>query len=161
MKDVARWGMIVVVLAVICGAVAFWVTRSHMTEKSHAVLLDDLPELAWVKKEFQLTDQQFAKVRELHIGYRPKCAEMCQRISEAHDKLKTAVQTHDAMSPELKKAIEEHAAVHAECQRSMLTHLYETAAVLDKEQARRYLEAMLPYAMDFKFSEPKGAHAHE
>lgn len=153
--------MIVVALAVLCGAIAFWATRNHMTERRHDVLLDDLPELEWVKKEFQLNDQQFAKVRELHIGYRPKCAEMCRRISEAHDKLKATVQTHDAMSPELEKAIEDHARVHGECQRAMLAHLYKTAGVLDDEQRRRYLEAMLPYAMDFKFSEPKGAYAHK
>ena len=148
MKDVARWGTIVVVLAVICGACAFWATRSHMTEKGHDVMLDDLPELEWVKREFQLNDEQFAKVRELHIGYRPKCEEMCRRISEARDKLKATVQTHDTMSPVLGKAISDHARVKGECQRSMLMHLYETAAVLDDEQGRRYLEAMIPYTMD-------------
>ncbi len=89
MKDVTRWGIMVVILAVICGVCAFWATRSHMTEKRHGVMLDDLPELEWVKKEFQLSDEQFAKVRELHIGYRPKCTEMCRRISEAQNKLMT------------------------------------------------------------------------
>lgn len=161
MKNYTRWGVIVVVLAVICWACAFWATRSHMTVRQHDVLLDDLPELEWVKKEFQLSDQQFAKVRELHIDYRPKCEEMCQRISEAHDKVKAAVENHDAMSPELEKAIADHARVHGECQQAMLAHLNKTAAVLDDEQGRRYLESMLPYALDFKFSELKGVHAHE
>jgi RNA polymerase sigma-70 factor (ECF subfamily) len=38
----------------------------------------------------------------------------------------------------------------------MLEHLYETAAVLEEAQGRRYLDAMLPYALDFKYSEPNG-----
>lgn len=161
MKNYTKWGVIVVVLALICGACAFWVSRNHITERRRSVMLDDMPELEWVKNEFQLNDQQFAKVRELYIDYLPKCAEMCQRISEAHDKIKAAVQNHDAMSPELEEAIADHARVHGECQQAMLTHLYKTAAVLDAEQGRKYLESMLPYALDFKFSEPKGAHAHE
>ena len=41
----------------------------------------------------------------------------------------------------------------------MLNHLYETAATLSPEQSRRYLETMLPYALDFTHSESGTLHA--
>jgi len=46
-------------------------------------------------------------------------------------------------------AISDHARIHAESQEAMIGHLYRTAAVLDKDQAKRYLTIMLPYALDF------------
>jgi hypothetical protein len=159
-KRVVKWGLAVLVLAVACGSVSFWATRTHLVEERHEALLDDLPELEWVRKEFALNDEEFARVRALHLRYRPKCVEMCDRIREVHDRISATARTHGEMSPELEDAIEEHARVHAECQQAMLEHLYETAAVLEEAQGRRYLDAMLPYALDFKYSEPNGGHGH-
>ena len=44
------------------------------------------PEMAWLKKEYKLTDYQFAQVARLHDEYLPKCAEMCRRIDEQNAK---------------------------------------------------------------------------
>jgi chromosome segregation ATPase len=120
-----------------------------------------MPELAWLRKELKLTDEQFAKVSELHAAYRPKCEEMCQQISLAHEKLEEAARAAREMSPELQAALREHAETHARCQQAMLKHIYETAEVLDKGQASRYLEMTLPFALDSTASgsEPGNLHS--
>lgn len=159
-RRVVKWGLGILILAVACGAITFWAARSLIVEDRHEALLDDLPALEWVRKEFALNDEQFDQVRKLHLSYRPKCVEMCDRIRKAHAGISAAVSNHSEMSPDLVDAINEHARVHAECQQAMLEHLYETAAVLDDAQGRRYLDAMLPYALDFKSSEPEGHHGH-
>lgn len=142
----------------VAGAAAFCLMRFQKSAARQGVLLDHMPELTWVRSELKLTDEQFAKVTELHAAYRPKCVEMCRRIAEAHEKLdRLAAQDH-AISGELRTAIREHASIHAECQETMLEHLYQTAAQLDSGQAAKYLETMLPYALDFTHSEAGAIH---
>lgn len=158
MKRSFNYGLVILLLALVCGAVAFHAARSHKTQSHSGVLFDTLPELEWVRNELKLNSEQFARVSELHVGYRPKCMEMCDRIRKAHERLELASRSADKLSPELKAAIEDHARVHAECQEAMLEHLYETAAVLDDAQGDRYLEMMLPFALDFSHSEPAGIH---
>ena len=152
-------GLIVLVVALLAGIAAFLVARSHQRSSNSAVLLDTLPELAWLRTELKLSDEQFRKASELHNAYRPTCAEMCRNITDAHGKLETFARMGRGMTPELNAAIQNHARVHAECQAKMLEHLYQTAALLDEKQATRYLEAMIPHALDSSITGGKsGCH---
>lgn len=116
-----------------------------------------LPELEWLRHEFKLTDAQFAKVSELHLAYRPTCEDLCLKVMASQDKIKTLVSGGTQVSPELTAALQEQATLHVECQTAMLTHLYQTAACLSPEQARSYLDAMLPQVIDMKM-EPATTH---
>lgn len=144
---------------ILVGAMAFWFMRFHKLSTFQGPLVDTMPELTWVRTELKLTDVQFMQVSSLHVAYRPKCMEMCQRISEAHEKIEVLARGGRKMSPELEQAIREHSRIHAESQEAMLKHLYETAAVLQADQASRYLDTMLPYALDFTLSEPGTLHS--
>ncbi|MGB6220090.1 periplasmic heavy metal sensor [Haloferula sp.] len=159
-----RKGVIVLVLALIAGLCAFTLMRSHKHQQvgrnPGVPLLEAMPELTWLREELSLSDSQFEKISDLHAAYRPKCEEMCERISQAHVRLDAVAKGASGVSPELEREIIDHAELHAECQREMLNHLYRTAAVLDEEQARRYLDEMLPYALDFSHSEPEGSQGH-
>lgn len=141
-------GLLFLMAALVAGITAFCIARSHRQPANSGVLLDTMPELAWLRTELKLSDEQFAKAGELHVAYRPVCAEMCRHISDAHDHLESISRGARGMTPELDAAIKEHARVHAECQRKMLEHLYQTAALFDEKQADRYLETMIPHALD-------------
>ncbi len=141
-------GLLFLLVALAAGITAFCIARSHRQSAHSGVLLDSMPELAWLRTELKLTDDQAAKAGELHVAYRPVCAEMCRHISEAHEKLESISRGSRGMTPELDAAIKDHARVHAECQRKMLEHLYQTAALFDAEQAAKYLETMIPHALD-------------
>lgn len=153
-------GLLMLVLAIAAGAAAFYLTRSHQQSEHKAVLLDSMPELVWLRDELKLSDDQFAKASELHVAYRPKCEEMCRSISEAHAKLESVARKSRGISPELTEAIRNHARVHAECQQKMLEHLYQTAGVLDDKQAARYLETMVPHALNSKTRASEKPHHH-
>ncbi|WP_052573331.1 periplasmic heavy metal sensor [Haloferula sp. BvORR071] len=152
--------LLVFLFLLLAGAAAFCLTRSVRSTSHKGALLDKMPELAWVRTELGLSDEQLAKVSELHAAYRPKCEAMCQRILEAHQKLDHLAAKDQGITDELKAAIREHADIHAECQEAMLKHLYETAGQMDSRQAAKYLKAMLPYALDFSHSEPSSVHRH-
>ena len=151
--------LIVIAVALAAGICAFAWMRAHKTAPPHShILLETMPELAWLRQELDLSDSQFAEVSKLHADYLPKCDAMCQRIAEAHERLDEAARGKSEVSPELSDIILEHAKIHAECQQEMLEHLYETSRLMDEKQAARYLEVMLPYALDFSHSEPEKSH---
>ena len=154
-------GALVLAVALLAGLGAFYGLRwqrNHEHTKHTGVALDALPELTWLQSDLGLTDTQFAKVKELHRSYRPKCVEMCRRIAEAHEKIESFATASKTISPEYQAALKEHADIHVECQEAMLRHLYETAATLNPEQAERYLKTMLPFALDFSHSESGNLH---
>lgn len=136
-----------VTLALMAGVLAFFLMRSHKMSAHDGVLLDSMPELKWMKNDLKLTDDQFAKVSELHLAYRPVCVDLCARISAAHEKVESLAQVSRGMTPELETALREHATTHAECQQAMLEHIYRTAALLEPEQSTRYVESVLPTAL--------------
>lgn len=152
--------LIALIASLVAGAVAFSLMRSHKMAASRGPLLDSLPELAWVKTDLKLSESQFAKVSALHVAYRPKCMEYCQKIAAAHEKLALLTRRDREVTPELEAAIREHAEVHATCQQAMLKHLYETAATLDEQQAKRYLQTMVPFALDSSNSEAETHPCH-
>jgi hypothetical protein len=142
-------GLLILAAALIAGILAFFLSRGQQSSTGHdSVLLDSMPELAWLRADLKLTDEQFSKVEQLHRDYRPLCAEMCRRISESKAAVAKLASTRGSMSDELIRAIENHGHVIASCKRSMLEHMYNTASVMDEQQARRYLEISLPLALD-------------
>jgi hypothetical protein len=156
-----RNGLLVLAGALLAGMAAFWAMR-WIEEAGHAhgptLTIDAMPELEWLKRDLELTDEQFVKVRDLHMRYRPKCAEMCRRIAEAHEKMEAIAAASREITPEYKSVLREHAEIHLESQEAMLKHLYETAAAVNQRQAERYLKTMLPFALDFTHSEPRNLH---
>jgi hypothetical protein len=152
-------GLLFLVLALAAGISAFCITRSHRQAAHSEVLLDSMPELAWLRSELKLSDDQFAKASELHVAYRPACATMCRNITAAHAKLETLARSERGLTPELEAAIRDHARVHSECQRKMLEHLYQTADLFDDKQAARYLETMIPHALDSVSTNTESCHS--
>ncbi|WP_035610438.1 periplasmic heavy metal sensor [Haloferula sp. BvORR071] len=151
-------GLTILILALLGGVLAFCLMRSHKMAERQETLLDSMPELSWLRSELKLSDDQFARVSELHAAYRPKCMEMCQRIAAARSKVETLARASREVSPELEAALKEHAETDAQCRRAMVQHMYETAAVLDSDQAARYLETMLPLALEGSHGDPHGGH---
>ncbi len=145
-------------VSLMAGLAAFYGVRSYKVAEQKSVLLDSMSELSWLKSELKLSDEQFARVSELHAAYRPQCAEMCGRIAAAHEAMEALIHENPELTPALEKAIHRHATIHAECQQAMLRHIFQTANVMEPSQSARYIKEMLPFALDFSNSEPNGSH---
>jgi hypothetical protein len=143
-----RKGLLILAVAVVAGLFAYFLSRSQTTSVTDHLLLDSLPELAWLRTDLKLTDEQFSKVEKLHRDYRPVCSEMCRRIAESQATVAKLAKAQGSMSEDLVTAIENHGHLIAECKRSMLEHIYQTASLMNEKQARRYLEVSLPMALD-------------
>jgi hypothetical protein len=99
-------------------------------------------DLAWLQKEFRLTDAEMARIRPLHDGYLPKCHEMCERIAAKQRELHEVVSQAPGSNEVIQVKLGEVAALRAQCQAQMLAHFWEVSQAMPAEQGRRYLEQM-------------------
>jgi hypothetical protein len=97
------------------------------------------PELAWLKKEFHLSDAEFQRVSELHAAYQPHCAEMCRRIAAKNAELQALLAASTNVTPEIKTKFAEAAQVRADCQAAMLAHFMEVSRAMPPAEGKRYL----------------------
>ncbi|MFO1458539.1 MAG: periplasmic heavy metal sensor [Verrucomicrobiota bacterium] len=99
-------------------------------------------ELAWVCREFQLSEAETKQLRALHAGYRPECEAMCRRIDAKNRELEGLLARSSQVGPEIERVLRERAALGAECQARMLQHFQAVAATMPGERGTRYLAEM-------------------
>jgi len=128
--------------AIAAGLGAFWVCTFFGTTELRSVSSDRDADLAWLRREFDLTDVQFQRIRALHTACAAKCDLMCQRIMNANAALDAAISRNKQVTPEVQQAMGEVARVQQDCRQSMLAHVYEVSAQMDPSSAMRYLQMM-------------------
>ena len=149
------------VLATVLGIAAFWAARLICPTcfKEHGG--GDLhSEVAWMKSEFDLTDEEFRRVEQLHVEYVPKCDEYCRRIAETAGEVNRLAGSKAGMNDELASAIRENQRTRAECLQALLEHLYETAEAMPPEKGRRFLEMALAKVLSPEHPDVHSAVSH-
>lgn len=155
-------GLVILIGSILLAAFAFLVSHSITESRvareggSHEPE-NHLPELDWLRQEFDLSATEFERVSALHLEYLPTCESLCAKIAAARGKVREFILEGTAVTPELESALREEAVLRAECQVAMLRHLYVTAGALPPEKASNYLETMLPEVMAMT-SEPTEVH---
>jgi hypothetical protein len=97
------------------------------------------PELAWLKKEFHLSDAEFARISQMHAAYLPQCRERCLRIAEQDHRLQQLLATVTNVTPEIESLLAQRAQTRAECETEMMRHFLGVSRTMPPEQGRRYL----------------------
>lgn len=118
---------------------SFYLAR---TAQTRSITASEKPELLWLKQEFGLEDEEFARIRELHEGYLPDCARMCARIAAANAELERLIVQTNAVTPEISAKLAEIGDIRRECQMRMLEHFYAVSRAMPEEQGRRYIAQM-------------------
>ena len=137
-------GAIALLVTVVVSVIAYCVYFLCATQPVHAMMKQPEPEMEWLRREFSLTDAEFAKIKTLHAAYRPTCDEMCRKIAEANARLEQAIQSNTTVNPEVDEALRIAAQVQQECRQAMLAHIYAVSAEMNPASARRYLTLMRP-----------------
>jgi Spy/CpxP family protein refolding chaperone len=123
-------------VAAVAGYSAF---HFYSTACNREMLGDQTPELAWLKKQFHLTDAEYARITELHDAYLPACQERCRRIAAKDAELKELLTKTNSLSPEVETKLKEAAQLRVECQTAMLKHFYAVSQTMAPAQGQRYL----------------------
>lgn len=129
----------VLIIGIVSALVAFAFAHHIGTASSRELMRQPQPELAWLKKEFGLTDAEFTRISELHNAYLPKCAARCQVIAEENARLDKLLRGTPAVTPEVETVIARRAKLRSDCEAEMLKHFIEVSHTMPETQGRRYL----------------------
>ncbi|HTX64537.1 MAG TPA: periplasmic heavy metal sensor [Opitutaceae bacterium] len=98
----------------------------------------------WLRREFELTPAQLARIQALHAAYAPVCADHCSRIMAAQTRLTALIQAGRQDTPEYRAVLDQWEAVRRECNAATLRQLQAVAAAMEPAEGRRYLAMMEP-----------------
>lgn len=132
--------LLLILIAVAVAAAGHLVSYELATREAKACLDHTDGGMAWLRREYHLSDAQFAKVARMHDAYRPTCEAMCRRIAVSYEKVHGLMTSGTAVTPETEAALGEWAALQNECRMAMLRHIYAVSAEMNPEDGRRYLQ---------------------
>ncbi len=159
-----RRPLVILVLGTILGLLTAVATYWSMTAQHRALLRQEQPELAWLRAEFEIAPEDFARISALHQAYLPQCAELCRRIASCEARIRSLLDRADQLTPEIEALLLEAAQTRVECQKNMLEHFFQVSRAMPPEQGRRYLAWVKEktFRMDHEPGAPgEASHGHE
>ena len=130
----------VLAIGVLAFVAAYCAVYYSATKEHRHMLKRPAPELAWLKKEFQLGEAEFERIAQLHQAYRPRCAEFCERIAVKNSELRRLVDATTVDAKAVGAKLEEIGDLRVECQKNMFSHFLEVSHQMPPGQGRRYLQ---------------------
>ena len=137
-----RRTLVILVGALTLGAAVFagsFLLSRQICARHGSASADDL---TWLCCEFDLNSDELARIRQLHEGYLPKCAEMCSRIAAKKEELDSKLANATDVTAEIEKELLEIGELRAQCQAQMLRHFVQVSRAMPAEQGKRYLIEM-------------------
>jgi heavy-metal resistance protein len=132
-------GAIILLLGLLLGTAGFSGFYYFGTTSCREMMREPQPGLAWLKKEFKLSETEYERISQLHAAYLPQCAARCQRIDEQNQKLKELFSRATTVTPEIQGLLAERAKMRADCEAEMMKHFMEVSQTMPAERGRRYL----------------------
>jgi len=134
--------LLILVFALLAGSALFAGSYLMSRRVCEACGGNSARNLDWLRQEFHLDPAAMSRMRELHEGYLPKCAAMCEQIAAKKLELNAALAGSTNISPLARQKLTELALLRSECQAQMLQHFIEVSQAMPPEQGRRYLAEM-------------------
>lgn len=110
--------------------------------------------MEWLRTDFQLTDAQFAKIKQLHDSYSVVCEKHCMDImhaARARNELKASLSADATALATADKRVEELRRI---CETAIAAHVRKCAAEMSPAARDRYLALALPKIADFDHQAP-------
>lgn len=149
MKYLAGTVALIVALAAVTCVVAFHFSGDPALKT--AVAKRDAME--WLRADFQLTDAQFAQIKQLHDSYSVVCEDHCREIQEAM-RARAALKSSSAAPAALAAADRRVQELRHICETAIAAHVRQCAALMSPEAGERYLALVLPKIADFDHRAP-------
>lgn len=132
-------GLFILVFGLLAAAATYVCVYVACMSPARELQRSKQPELAWLKKEFKLSEAEFKRISELHAAYLPHCREMCRKIEAQNVHLQRLVLSATNMTPEIETALAEASGLRSECHAMMLKHFFQVSQAMPPKQAHRYL----------------------
>jgi Heavy-metal resistance len=140
--------LLIIALAGAAALGGYFTYYHFATAPTQAMLSGPNGEMEWLRTEYHLSDAQFARIRQLHGEYAPRCDVMCEKIAKANAQLQQLIATNKTFTPAVDAAMSECVAVQAECRRALLQHVYAVSAQMSPGDGERYVKMMTARLVD-------------
>ncbi len=130
--------LLIVALSIAFLACLYGGVYGYVTADVNEAMKSDRPELEWLRREYQLTDAQFATIREKHEAHDVVCQKLCFDLATAQEQLEQAIANYPEMGPEVKTALDAWVAQRKICREAAIRHMYDVSSVMPTEAAQRY-----------------------
>lgn len=137
----------ILVLAVVCGVLSFAWVRGHRAALAEELVKQEGSDIAWLRLEFALSDEQFVAIEQVHEDYRPQCASHCAAIIGATAEVRELEKSAPG-STELAAAKQAVFDLETVCNNATRDHLYKVAALMSPDDGRRFLRMTEPHLSD-------------
>jgi hypothetical protein len=134
--------LIILAAAICLGALGYCLAFKGGISRERAITRQTLPSLAWLKTEYQLSNEEFARICALHNAYTPGCTQMCNEIKLRNSRIQSLIASTNTVTSEIETNLKELSALRLECQIMMLRHFYEVSKSMPPGQAQRYIAEM-------------------
>lgn len=132
--------IVTLVLGLVVGTAAHFAYLGH-----HQHIATDTLEgkLAWMKTELQLTDSQFARIKELHQASHPRLREMAAQVAAMHAEFAEFERTRKTADRvdflEFARFVQNRRELNRECLDSTRQLILASAEVMTPEQRQHYI----------------------
>lgn len=130
-------------LGLLAGLLGYGAMFYFGTQEHRGIVNQNYPELAWLRVEFDLSDEEFSKISELHYAYQPQCEEMCELVASKNGELVLLMGAETRDETVRNQLFDDVVQIKARCHRMMLSHFYEVSREMDSDQRQRYLSWVL------------------
>lgn len=141
--------LVILLGALALGAAIFTGSFFASQRAAEMCCVNPADDLSWLRMEFHLSDADLARIRKLHEGYRPQCAEICAQIAAQKRELESIIGTGTNLTAEAQAKLNEIAILRAQCQAQMLRHFVAVSQTMPPEEGARYLAEMKKLTLGF------------
>jgi hypothetical protein len=129
---------VLIFLALVALAATAYFACYHFATRDTRAMLGSADDMAWLRAEFALNDEQARAIAVLKADYEPRCMEMCERITKSSARLEKLLAESKVMTPELEAAVREASQTQADCHAATLAQAFAISAHMPPEHAARY-----------------------
>ena len=134
---------ITIILGTLALGAALFLGSFAVSQHVCRVCVEEPPgSLSWLQKQYQLNDDEIARIQKLHKDYLAQCDDMCRMITEKKQEVQQALNNTTNINPIAKQKLDELAACRVHCQSQMLQYFVNVSHIMPPEQGRRYLAEM-------------------
>ena len=132
-----------VLLTVLAGAVAFWMTRLVARPKPVHAAMCSLGEVTHLKTELGLDERQGAALSALEKDLAGQLSDLCGQYCAVRAKLGAALTTEDTHSVQASRAIVDRmCALQSASELATLEHIRKVSSLLNPEQRKKFLSSL-------------------
>jgi hypothetical protein len=95
--------------------------------------------MRWLKHEYHLDEETYAKVVQAHQSYYRECSQRCGELEELNRHFLSEVESPKPTESDLDAVQELQEAICHECRMAMVEHVHEVAALMPETSGRRFL----------------------